>query len=85
MSQYQCSIRKSVLKYVHCHLRVHNFLQAYVTQNLVHVFPVQAQHIFIVLSVLGNLWLLLLAGISFLSTQLVSNNCQFMRNDSFLQ
>jgi hypothetical protein len=52
---------------------IHNGLQAYVTQNLVHVFPGQVQHMFIVMSVLGSLWLLLLAGISFLSTQLVSN------------
>lgn len=42
-------------------------------QNLAHVFPGQVQHIFIVMSVLGSLWHLLLAGISFLSTQLVSN------------
>jgi hypothetical protein len=42
-------------------------------QNLGHVFPGQVRHIFIVLSVLESSWRLLSAGISFLSTQLVSN------------
>jgi hypothetical protein len=42
-------------------------------QSLVHVFPVQVQHMSIVMSAWGNLWHLSLAGISFLSTQLVSN------------
>jgi hypothetical protein len=43
----------------------HNLLQAYVMQSLVHVFPVQVQHISIVMSAWGNLWHLSLAGISF--------------------
>lgn len=56
-------------------------LQVSAMRSLVHVFPGQVQHIFIVMSVWESSWRLSLAGISFLSTQLVTTfNCQFTRN-----
>ena len=56
---------------------LHNMFQVCAMRNLVRVFPGQVQHMFIVTSAWDNSWHLSLAGISFLSTQLVITfNCQ---------